>query len=565
MVNNVPQNTNSSLWGIAMKPDACVGSAILFLRGKGAVCIMFLLMLFCPQVDAATYHVKNGGNNANSGLSDTEAWATIGKVNGFRFSPGDTLSLKRGSIFSDETLKSPDVDNFTIRDYGRGDKPRIDANKIQPINIQPAVTMRNLIVKNIDISGQDWTNLKDTVLTITNVDGLVLDGLYADGHRDGGKHGKNAIYVGGIGSQAACKGSIEIRNCELMNYGPAVIPSPGTDFMGIVLANIQEGTVLVHNNSIHNLNADCIHIFHSAAIVTVSGNTLYNGGENSIDVKSSSNVTIRNNQMGREPTFRGQGGSGGGSTVGIHDPGKFGTTKNIVVRSNIFSPGDFNAINVGSCTNVEIHGNQFMNGSARGVRVSDCEALRIGYNTFENMAGSIAIGDKSSNVEVYHNIILNPKTAQAWSTMDGGGIYENNSSSKVTKIYNNTIYNTSGSCRHLIGVACSAGTEIRNNIVYQGLPGNENYGLYVEKYGGPPVVENNCWYNPHRATVVRYRGSDYGLTNYGEWSITHAGDKFLDPSFADPSRGDLTIPDGTPCAGRGARRRIDSPMNLRIQ
>ncbi|HEW78650.1 MAG TPA: hypothetical protein ENH34_01600, partial [Phycisphaerales bacterium] len=48
---------------------------------------------------AATYYVKNGGNDAASGLSDAAAWATVYRVNSQTFSPGDTICFKAGDTW----------------------------------------------------------------------------------------------------------------------------------------------------------------------------------------------------------------------------------------------------------------------------------------------------------------------------------------------------------------------------------------------------------------------------------------------------------------------------------
>ena len=76
----------------------------------------------------ATYFVKNGGDNCSDGLSDANAWATLCKVNGFTFSVGDTIQLKRGSTWR-ERLIPPNNGSagnpITFQAYGSGNKPRI--------------------------------------------------------------------------------------------------------------------------------------------------------------------------------------------------------------------------------------------------------------------------------------------------------------------------------------------------------------------------------------------------------------------------------------------------------
>lgn len=93
---------------------------------------IFSLIIFLSglTVNATNYYVKNGGNDSNTGLSDEQAWATLGKADDVTFAPGDTLFFARGSTWKeafvprgDGTSGSPVV--FTA--YGTGAKPRITA------------------------------------------------------------------------------------------------------------------------------------------------------------------------------------------------------------------------------------------------------------------------------------------------------------------------------------------------------------------------------------------------------------------------------------------------------
>ena len=52
----------------------------------------------------ANYYVKNGGENSNTGLSDAQAWATIGQVNKFTFKTGDNVFFKCGGTWSKQML-----------------------------------------------------------------------------------------------------------------------------------------------------------------------------------------------------------------------------------------------------------------------------------------------------------------------------------------------------------------------------------------------------------------------------------------------------------------------------
>lgn len=76
-----------------------------------------------PIIYPGQYFVSNSGDDLNTGLTPSQAWQTISKVNGFSFSAGDTISFEKGDIWR-ETLTIPD-DSLTFMSYGSGAKPKI--------------------------------------------------------------------------------------------------------------------------------------------------------------------------------------------------------------------------------------------------------------------------------------------------------------------------------------------------------------------------------------------------------------------------------------------------------
>jgi parallel beta-helix repeat protein len=95
--------------------------------------LLTILLLFVSLICSATnYYVKTGGNDALTGLSDAQAWATITKVNTFwaagSFAPGDSINFNRGDTFygtitvsESGTAGSPII----IGAYGTGADPII--------------------------------------------------------------------------------------------------------------------------------------------------------------------------------------------------------------------------------------------------------------------------------------------------------------------------------------------------------------------------------------------------------------------------------------------------------
>ena len=82
-----------------------------------------------------TYYVDSkDGNDSNAGTSESKAFKTLDKVNDLNLEPGDTVLLKKGSVFEDQALKFTKEDSGTaeapvkVSTYGEGKRPQINTN-----------------------------------------------------------------------------------------------------------------------------------------------------------------------------------------------------------------------------------------------------------------------------------------------------------------------------------------------------------------------------------------------------------------------------------------------------
>ncbi len=112
----------------------------------------------------ATYYVDNlAGKDANAGTSPGAAWKTVAKLNGFTFSAGDTILLKRDCLWREmwTLANSGSAGNvITIDAYGAGNNPQIagtdvltgwtlNSGSIYQANYTNAITTRLLIQDGI--------------------------------------------------------------------------------------------------------------------------------------------------------------------------------------------------------------------------------------------------------------------------------------------------------------------------------------------------------------------------------------------------------------------------------
>ena len=120
-----------------MKKRWMSGTLALLLAGTTVASMMPAVSVKAEgnTANGTTYYVdSNGGNDSNEGTSESKAFQTLDKVNALDLEPGDTVLLKRGSVFEDQALTFTKEDSGTaeapvrISAYGEGNRPQINTN-----------------------------------------------------------------------------------------------------------------------------------------------------------------------------------------------------------------------------------------------------------------------------------------------------------------------------------------------------------------------------------------------------------------------------------------------------
>lgn len=487
----------------------------------------FLFCLICSVIFiasvnvgfCATYYVTNSGDDNASGLSNEVAWRTISKVNSYKFADGDTVLFKRGDVFDDATLGSPGVDNFTFADYGTGDKPFFDGDKIRPIQIND--TISNLTIRNIDISGQDWLATKGGNVDLDNISGITLDGIVGNGHSNyaGINKAKNAIEI------EFCSGTIEIKNCLLYNWGPLDLPetASGTDYNAFHLKSHTSGFLSMHNNVVHDIQSDGFHRQLCKASALMYDNEFYNFGENAYDDKASENIEIYRNHFYRTAGFTGKGGSGGDlyPLIHIHSEGSM-PAKNVTISDNLLEDNDNPAINIAGLPGVIT------------------ENVQVYRNWIKNCTSGVRAFNYLKDIKIYNNTVTSLQGTSGYFLL----IHNGGDASGNIEVYNNIFYNGGATMGDGFQIEVAGSLSITRNIVYV----NHSNSLLLKLDYGDPLVSNNCWYNHATSgTWIQWKTTTYDASQETKWrDHGHVGSYFLDPVFANPTTGDFTLATDSP-------------------
>ena len=120
-----------------MKKRWMSGTLALLLAGTTVASMMPAVSVKAEgnTVNGTTYYVDSkGGDDSNDGTAEGKAFRTLDKVNALDLEPGDTVLLKKGSVFEDQALTFTKEDSGTaeapvkVSTYGEGNRPQINTN-----------------------------------------------------------------------------------------------------------------------------------------------------------------------------------------------------------------------------------------------------------------------------------------------------------------------------------------------------------------------------------------------------------------------------------------------------
>jgi len=502
----------------------------------------------------ATYYVDaTTGNDNKDGLSTSNAWKTINKVNTSSFAPGDYILFKSGGVWR-ETLTVPGSgaeDNpITFGAYGTGSKPIINGADIvsgwtvNSGNVWRAnvVTEPKMVFFNGN-AGAEKTSLAELtqnqtwywsgsilyIFSTSNPNTAYVNPGVEAGARDYGirlsskKHitleGIDGDYFNKHGVYAVSSGQFTARNLTMSNTGTSAI----------VLINSDD--VLIDSCDVSHTSRDATNV--AGSCIASEGNTnleiknnvcLYSHGATAQGITlmnwNNENVHVHHNEVGY--TLDDGIKTYGGRNILIEnnevhnvggETGKYGT------GINFYNKGDL--VNYTARYNI-IHDNSGVGFSANG---------------------GLSTGGVVEQVEVYGNILYNNVLGTNPPGANGQIIVY-----KVAnvKVYENTVF---GGTTNGITVESATNCEIKNNIVFE----NTGPDLYIRGATTNVTFDNNLYYRSDGGKLIDYySGTDYTVETFSDYQSDKAQDLqsiSVDPQLADPENKDFTPLAGSPVCG----------------
>ena len=168
-----------------MKKRWMSGTLALLLAGTTVASMMPAVSVKAEGNTATgtTYYVdSNGGNDSNEGTSEGKAFRTLDKVNALDLEPGNTVLLKKGSVFEDQALKFTKEDSGTaeapvkISTYGEGKRPQINTNGHGKWEMNYGTPLDN--------QNHKWKGTVSSSILIEDAEYLEIEGLELTNNRN---------------------------------------------------------------------------------------------------------------------------------------------------------------------------------------------------------------------------------------------------------------------------------------------------------------------------------------------------------------------------------------------
>ncbi|MGH3379676.1 MAG: right-handed parallel beta-helix repeat-containing protein [Actinoallomurus sp.] len=516
------------------------------MRAKILSVITVLMMVGFPlavtgpaNAAVGTYYVSPSGNDSNSGLSPSQAWKTVAKVNGFTFPQGSLVYFEGGQtltgclVFNSHNVPSSSASSpFRLYSYGTG-QATIKSNCTG--DYSAAVIADN--ISGFQLSGLKLVNGSKTAT------GVLLENQTSSSPTQGMMVADSEIT--GFSPPSSSKSAF---GGEIMVLGYAVNGHTGP------LNNVQVRNNKLHGSSVTSADGPGIYGWgggENITNVTVEGNTIYNLGMPAKDTGAGitadgwDGAVIQHNvihDIGAHVTS-----CGGASGIESY------TANNVTVRYNeVYNVQPYPSFTAGcDWDGIDLDG-----GTSNSV---------VEYNYTHHNAGSgllaytAAVGSTVWGPNTYrYNISENDD----WARIQGGLLdVVPGAPKKALSIYGNTFYTNSDQTGKSAASPCfmfgysggtwGSGSQIKDNICSMASKDKSGRSgqLYYNPYGQTGMTLSHDLYYGANSSGWRWGGTTYSDISAWKAAGLESGPVWGDPLFASAGGGGMCA--WSPTSGKG--------------
>ena len=278
-----------------------------------ALTAIFVIATAGPSVAADYYVSWDHGSDANQGLSPETAWRSLARVNRFPFHAGDRILLHSGEAWHEQlrplTSGTPDQP-IVFSSYGTGARPILEGSRGDggATASRASRMARKSSVGDVAIDNNDQSHIAYEGLELKHVlegfriyvwSATVRDITLRNCRIEVVKSVRDGPSSAAVSSAAVSSAAVyaNVRTgkiADLRILGNHLVPYPhGLEHWGIYLvAGVEH--FQIDKNVVDAAGEDGITVWH-AAYGEISHNQGGGNGENTIDVKDSHDIVIRDN------------------------------------------------------------------------------------------------------------------------------------------------------------------------------------------------------------------------------------------------------------------------------
>jgi hypothetical protein len=494
-----------------------------------------------------TYYLDSrSGDDLNSGTDGSHAWRSIERLEQQALNPGDTVLLRRGSVWQ-STLTASNSGNetgfITYADYGTGDLPRIDVSAI--VGNWQSETESGFVAY--------YTVLKQQPHIVTANGSVLWPDVVPTAALEPPFQPVSTLMPGSY-IWNPTNSRLYVRMPDDSDPSQSTVRSGITPFTFLVQ---QQSFIRIQNLDLEGAEYNCLRVAGGSSNIVITGNTLRFCGsaanQAAIFLDGASKTTVSSNDISYA------------MNMGINISGYDGNSNSsVLISHNTISHTGYDCVQVGPT----------FNGSITNIIVDHQTASNCGQVRSDAAGIDAYLG--GSNIVFSYNTVhdggsgplfavgLRFDSGTTNSTMYGNLAYHNTSgcvqlTGSSNSFSNNTCYQNNESPLYDYGEVnmftssesgVPSGMDVRNNMIWPST--GKHSWMIVDLVDMSVTADHNVYVLAGLAAPFNVGGTNYSLQAWQKFSRGESNSySTSDPLLASPDGANFTPLSGSPALGTG--------------